>query len=90
VLAHIEHHFNGFLTNKIPGFRKLNWYLVAGLSTFHYEKTNYLEYFVGLENILKNFRIDYYWGRKDAKKFDTDFRIGFSKRFGAGRRSNDD
>jgi len=90
VSAHIEHHFNGFLTNKIPGFRKLNWYLVAGLSTFHYEKTNYLEYFVGLENILKNLRVDYYFGRKDAKKFDNDFRIGFSKRFGVGRRSNDD
>ena len=90
VLAHIEHHFNGFLTNKIPGFRKLNWYLVAGLSTFHYEKTNYLEYFVGLENILKNLRIDYYWGRKDAKKFDNDFRVGFSKRFGIGRSRSDD
>ena len=90
VLAHIEHHFNGLLTNKLPGFRKLNWYMVAGLSTFHYEKTNYLEYSVGLENILKNLRIDYYWSRKDAKKFDNNFRVGFSKRFGVGRRSNDD
>jgi len=89
VLAHIEHHFNGFLTNKIPGFRKLNWYLVGGLSTFHYEKTDYLEYFAGLENILKNFRVDYYWSRKDAKKFDANFRIGFSKRFGVGRRNDD-
>jgi hypothetical protein len=90
VLAHIEHHFNGLLTNKLPVFRKLNWYMVAGLSTFHYEKTNYLEYSVGLENILKNLRIDYYWARKDAKKFDNNFRVGFSKRFGVGRRSNDD
>ena len=90
VLAHIEHHFNGFLTNKLPGFRKLNWYLVAGLNTFHYEKTNYLEYFVGLENILKNLRVEYYWARKDAKKFSNDFKVGFSKRFGVGRRSNDD
>jgi len=89
VLAHIEHHFNGFLTNKLPGFRKLNWYMVGGLSTFYYEKTNYLEYSVGLENILKNLRIDYYWARKDAKRFDNNFRVGFSKKFGVGRRNDD-
>jgi hypothetical protein len=88
-LAHIEHHFNGFLTNKIPGFRNLNWYLVSGISTFSYEKYDYLEYFIGLENIFKNFRFDYYWARKDGKKFDNTFRVGFSRRFGLGRRNDD-
>ncbi|MBL0358465.1 MAG: carboxypeptidase-like regulatory domain-containing protein [Chitinophagaceae bacterium] len=34
VQAHLEHHFNGLLTNKIPYFRKLNWHLVAGTNTF--------------------------------------------------------
>lgn len=89
VLAHVEQHFNGFLTNKIPGFRKLNWYLVAGVSTFHYEKTDYLEYSLGLENILKNLRIDYYWARKDGEKFDNNFRVGLSKKFALGRRNDD-
>lgn len=83
-LAHVEHHFNGFLTNKIPGFRKLNWYLVTGVNAFHFDKTDYTEVFVGLENILKSFRIDYYWSFKDAKKFGNDFRIGLVTRLGRG------
>jgi hypothetical protein len=85
-LAHVEHHFNGFLTNKIPGFRRLNWYLVSGANMFHFNRTDYLEFFVGLENLLKfpgiNFRIDYYWSYKDGKKFDNNFRIGLVRDIG--------
>ncbi len=29
--AHLEHHFNGLLTNKIPLFRRLHWDLVGGV-----------------------------------------------------------
>lgn len=83
-LAHVEHHFNGFLTNKIPGFRKLNWYLVTGVNAFHHGSTDYTEVFVGLENIFKSFRIDYYWSFKDAKKFGNDFRIGLVTRLSRG------
>jgi hypothetical protein len=86
-LVHIEHHFNGFLTNKIPGFRKLNWHLVGGVNAFHYGKTDYTEFFIGLENILKSFRIDYYWSLKDAKSYNSNFRIGLASRLG---RVNDD
>lgn len=81
-LMHVEHHFNGFLTNKIPGFKKLNWYLVGGANAFHYSKTDYMELFLGLENILKQLRIDYYWSFKDGKKFDTNFRLGITTRIG--------
>jgi hypothetical protein len=84
VLGHVEHHFNGFLTNKIPGFRKLNWYLVSGINAFHYSSTDYTEFFVGFENILKSFRIDYYFSQKDGKKFDSNFRIGLVTRLGRG------
>jgi Family of unknown function (DUF5686) len=87
VLGHIEHHFNGFLTNKIPGFRKLNWYLVGGANVFHFNRTDYAEFFVGLENIFKSFRIDYVWSLKDGKNFDSNFRIGITSRLG---RANDD
>ena len=87
MLGHVEHHFNGFLTNKIPGFRKLNWYLVGGANIFHYDRSVYREIFVGLENIFKSFRIDYYWAFKDGSKFDNNFRIGLTSRL--GRRGDD-
>ncbi len=59
-LAHIEHHFNGLLTNKIPLFNRLNWNLVAGSNANYINsKSNYAEWFVGLENLFKIFRIDF-------------------------------
>jgi hypothetical protein len=59
-MAHLEHHFNGLLTNKIPGFNQLNWNLVAGTNTFYINQlSNHVELFIGLENILKIFRVDF-------------------------------
>ncbi|MEP6701148.1 MAG: DUF5686 family protein [Bacteroidota bacterium] len=55
-----EHHFNGLLTNKLPLLKKLNWNLVAGTNAFFVNSdNNYVELFVGLENILKLFRVDF-------------------------------
>lgn len=59
-IAHAEHHFNGLLTNKIPYFNRLNWNLVAGTNTFFVNRySNHVELFIGFENILKVFRIDF-------------------------------
>jgi hypothetical protein len=61
--AHAEYHMNGFLSNKIPGFKKLNWFFVTGANYLHIDKgTNYTEVFFGIENILKVIRIDYVTG----------------------------
>ena len=58
-VGHVEHHFNGLLTNKIPVFRRLNWYLVAGSNAFYVNtNNNYIEAFAGLENIFKLLRVD--------------------------------
>jgi Family of unknown function (DUF5686) len=58
--AHVEHHLNGLLSNKIPLFNKLKWYFVAGANTFYVNKKNYYaEVFAGVENILKLFRVDF-------------------------------
>ncbi|MFL5742691.1 MAG: DUF5686 family protein, partial [Flavisolibacter sp.] len=58
--GHVEHHFNGLLTNKIPLLSKWKWYLVAGSNTFYVNSDNfYVEAFAGIENIFKIFRIDF-------------------------------
>ena len=79
-LAHIEHHFNGFLTNKIPGLKKLNWYLVGGVNAFHVNKIDYMEVFGGFENILKILRIDYYFSFRDGEAGKSGLRIGLKTR----------
>jgi len=87
-LAHIEHNFNGFLTNKLPGFRKLNFYLVAGANGFYINNDkNYYELFIGLDNILKQIRVDYVQSYLDGKSWQHGFRIGFSLL--SGRRGDD-
>ena len=74
--GHVEHHFNGLFTNKIPLFRKLNWNLVAGSNALYInQQNNYIEVFGGLENIFKIFRVDVVvgYGQKDVR---TGIRVG--------------
>jgi hypothetical protein len=50
---------NGLLTNKIPVFKKYNWFFVTGVNALHYApESNYVETYFGIENILKVIRID--------------------------------
>ena len=75
--GHLEHHFNGLLTNKIPLFKRLNWNLVAGGNAFYVNgKNNYVEVFAGLENILKIFRLDFVTAYNNGKTGLYSFRIG--------------
>jgi hypothetical protein len=75
--GHLEYHLNGFLTNKIPLFRNLNWHLVAGANGFYIDPySNYIEGFVGLENILKLFRVDFVWGSEQGNQSLMGLRIG--------------
>ncbi len=76
-LVHVEHHFNGFLTNKIPLVKKLNVRLVGGLNAFYVGRKNYYyEFMAGLENILKLIRIDYVFGYTENGFYDSGIRIG--------------
>jgi hypothetical protein len=86
-LAHLEHNFHGFLTNKIPGLRTLNLYLVIGGGGFYMKQHNYYEYFVGFDNIFKQVRLDYVMSNLDGKTFKSGFRIGLSL---TGKRRGDD
>ncbi len=76
--GHIEHHFNGLFTNKIPLFKKLNWNMVAGSNAFYVNKnSNYAEVFAGLENIFKILRVDFVAAYANGKKGTTGIRLGF-------------
>lgn len=76
-VAHLEHHFNGLLTNKIPLFRRLNWHLVGGGNAFFVNRdNNYVEVFAGLENIFKIVRIDVVGSYLNGKQGQVGIRIG--------------
>ncbi len=63
IAAHAEYHLNGLLSNKIPGYKKLNWFFVTGINALHVDKsTDYYEWMIGIENILKVIRVDFVQG----------------------------
>ena len=75
--GHIEHHLNGLLTNKIPLFRKLNWNMVIGGNALYVNKiSNYLDAFVGIENIFKILRVDVVVGYQ-GNNINTAVKVGF-------------
>ena len=81
--GHLEHHFNGLLTNKIPLFRRLNWNLVGGVNAFYVRYDNhYEEMFWGLENIFKFIRVDWVTAWLNGRYYQTGLRIGFGGIFG--------
>ena len=87
--AHLEHHFNGLFTNKIPLFNRLNWNLVAGTNTFYVnKKNNYVEVFAGLENILKIFRLDLVYAYINGTRGAPAVRLGFGGIIGGSIRTN--
>jgi hypothetical protein len=76
--GHLEHHFNGLLTNKIPFFKKLNWFLVAGSNAFYVNRNNnYVEVFAGLENLFKILRVDVVASYLNGNKGEVGVRVGF-------------
>lgn len=90
--AHIEWALNGLLTNKIPLFRQLQWYLVVGTNTFYANNSNYYtEAFVSLDNIgfklFRLFRVDFVqsWDSFKAKPTFA-VRIGLTGRVSVGGR----
>jgi len=71
-MLHVEHQFNGLLTNKIPVIKKLNLRLIGGANAFFISKdNNYYEFFAGVNNIFKVLRLDYVWAFNDNKPFNT-------------------
>ncbi|MEM7105880.1 MAG: DUF5686 and carboxypeptidase regulatory-like domain-containing protein [Bacteroidota bacterium] len=81
--AHFEHHFDGFLWNKLPGLKKLGFQVVGG---FHYLRTpeqgNYYEANIGIDNIgwkiFRFLRVDFFAGFKPGEPFQHRFLIGLN------------
>jgi len=83
VQAFLEHHFEGFILDKIPGIRKLGWKMVAGGGfLFTPEQRDYLELRVGIENIgwglFRFIRVDGAFSRNTQGNWDGGVVIGLT------------
>jgi hypothetical protein len=77
--AHAEHHFNGFIINKIPLFKQLKIQEVLGGHLLMNNKLKqYYEINFGFENIFRVLRIDYVLGYGINNKVNSGFTIGIN------------
>ena len=83
--AFIEHHFDGYLLDRIPLFRSLGASMVLGGNTLVYNDQHYYEYSIGLEDISVGpftlFRMDYAWAKDKNGFSDHGFLLGLSQMF---------
>ncbi|GAB3743516.1 hypothetical protein GCM10027594_22670 [Hymenobacter agri] len=76
--AHFDHHFNGFIFNKVPLFRKLKWQEVASFNYLHTAQAgHYVELGAGVEHILKVLRVDFYTALQSGQRLGTGLRVGY-------------
>ena len=76
-LAHAEYNLQGLVTNKIPLVKKLGCYFVTGFNTCYVDASrNHFEWFVGLDNFMKLFRIDYVMANRPGILLQSGIRIG--------------
>ena len=80
--AHGEHHFNGFLFNKIPLLKKTRISEVVGAHVMFNDKMDqYYELNFGIERILEIIRFDYVLAYGPYGKFTQGFLIGIDADF---------
>ena len=83
--AFLEHHFDGYILDRIPLFRNIGANMVIGGNGLIYKDQYYYEYSVGLENInigpFTLFRMDYAWAKDKNKFSDHGFMLGLSQMF---------
>jgi hypothetical protein len=78
---HYQHHFQGFMFDKIPYLRKLGWNEVIRVAYLNTpELKNYTEFSFGIENIgwgiFRILRVDFGTSYKDGKFGKPDLMIG--------------
>ena len=79
---HAEHHFKGFLLNRIPLIKKLNWREFMGIHVLNSDRLqNYYEVNFGLERIWKVLRVDYVLAYGQTTKFRQGLTVSLSFTF---------
>lgn len=74
--GHIEYHGNGFIVNKIPLLRKTKFQSVSGINLLlTQDGREHVEFFFGVENILKAFRVDFVTGYNSDEDFKGAIRL---------------
>ncbi|RZK61704.1 MAG: hypothetical protein EOO59_04400 [Hymenobacter sp.] len=77
VEAHFNHHFNGFIFNKVPLLRRLKWQEVFSLNYLHTEQAgHYVELGAGVEHIFGLGRVDFYTSLQSGQRAGTGLRLG--------------
>ncbi len=77
--AHLEHHFGGFLFNKIPGIRTLKLDEVIGFHALYTPtRHQYFQLDIGIANILKLLRVDFVAGFEEKKVYRFSGRIAIN------------
>ena len=80
--AHAEHHFNGFIFNKVPLLKKYRIQeVVGGHVLFNDKLDQYYEINFGVEHILQIIRVDYVLGYGPKGAFNQGFVIGLGLEF---------
>lgn len=80
--VHAEHHFNGFIFNKLPLLKKTHWQeVVGGHALFNDKADQYYEVNFGIEHILQIIRVDYILGYGPQNAFHQGFVIGLGLDF---------
>ena len=86
--AHYEHNFGGTLLGKINGIQKLNLHLVTGINFLNIDfERSYFEWFVGFDNVLKFFKLEFTGGWDNFDTFRVATRVGFTLDLGLYYRS---
>lgn len=76
--AHYEHHFYGFLLNKIPLVKKLKWKETGGVNFLYAEGgKNYTEIYAGIDNIFRFFKVHFVSYYQTGMPLRPALRIGF-------------
>lgn len=80
--GHAEHHFNGFIFNKLPILKKKRMQEVIGAHVLFNDKLDqYYEINFGVERIFQIMRIDYVLGYGPNQSFNQGFLIGLGLEF---------